>query len=228
MAALFLLAITSHLKPSPPERTFSESAPFAINFVALALLPVLPGNNRHHKSATAAPIKRDTGSQYDAIPQKQLNVDSTSVNNNSRDYTVKPYSMSTAPYPPSPECLVSAHNDVRGVVVQVHERSAIVGVEQDGLTNYTEVQAFSFYKDGTLVEGDLRHVLRVGDEITMDFMLCSTGYDLMTHCNMAWQGVKPQSVDKPRFKIIRDGITSNHNVPVAFNQHFLTSREGPL
>ncbi|KAL1424615.1 hypothetical protein MTO96_020019 [Rhipicephalus appendiculatus] len=87
---------------------------------------------------TAAPIKRGTGSQYDAILQKQLNVDSTSVNN-SRDYTVKPYSVSTAPGPPSPECLASAHNDERGVVVQVHECSAIVGAEQDGLANYTEV-----------------------------------------------------------------------------------------
>ncbi|KAL1474203.1 hypothetical protein MTO96_038160, partial [Rhipicephalus appendiculatus] len=160
----------SHYQPpkaKSPDRIFSERAALPSTVVALALLPVLPGNNLHHKPATAAPIKRDTGSQYDAIPQKQLNVDSTSVNNNSRDYTVKPYSMSTAPHPPSPECLVSAHND-------------------DGLANYTEVQAFSFYKDGTLVEGV---VLRVGDEVTMDFMFGTTGYD------MAWQGVKPQGVE---------------------------------
>ncbi|KAL1424614.1 hypothetical protein MTO96_020018 [Rhipicephalus appendiculatus] len=137
----------SHYQPpkaKSPERTFSESVPFAMNSRGIGPATSTVGKEpapqasgkppmttvNHKQPATAAPIKRDTSSQYDAIPQKQLNVDSASVNNNSRDYTVKPYSVSTAPHPPSPECLVSAH-DVRGVVVQVHERSAIVDVEQD-------------------------------------------------------------------------------------------------
>lgn len=196
-------------KAKTPESTCPERAPFTITSrgigPAASTAEKQPAPQASDKPsmnavdqrqlATAAPIKRNTGYHYDAVPQKQLHADSTRVNYNSRGNPSEPFSASPAPRPPSPQCLVSAHNDVKGVVAQVHERSAIVSVEQGGLTNYTEVRAFSFYKDGTLVSGDLRSVLRVGDEVMMDFMLGNMGYNLMTHCNMAWQGEKPQGVE---------------------------------
>ncbi|KAL1470645.1 hypothetical protein MTO96_024125 [Rhipicephalus appendiculatus] len=192
-------------KAETPERTSSESAPFTINSRGIG--PATSSSEKQlapqasDKPSTTAlhqrqpdmvvTIKHDTSYQHDQVPKEKMNVDSICVNNISKG----DLSESFSPRPPSPECLVSTHNDVRGVVAQVHERSAIVSVEQGGLTNYTEVQAFAFYKDGKLIKGDLRRVLRVGDEVMMDFMSGSTGYDLMTHCNMAWQGQKPQGVE---------------------------------
>ncbi|KAL3202564.1 hypothetical protein MRX96_042387 [Rhipicephalus microplus] len=117
------------------------------------------------------------------------------VNNSSKDNTVRRNSASAAPRVQSPECPVSVHDDVRGVVMRVYEHSAIVGVKHGGLADYTDLHAFSFYKDGTLVKDDLRHVLRVGDKVTVDFMSGSTGCNLIMHCNMFWQGVKPQGVE---------------------------------
>ncbi|KAH7975984.1 hypothetical protein HPB52_007212 [Rhipicephalus sanguineus] len=191
-------------KAKTPESTCPERAPFTITSrgigPAASTAEKQPAPQASDKPsmnavdqrqlATAAPIKRNTGYHYGSH-----NKGETPVNYNSRGNPSEPFSASPAPRPPSPQCLVSAHNDVKGVVAQVHERSAIVSVEQGGLTNYTEVRAFSFYKDGTLVSGDLRSVLRVGDEVMMDFMLGNMGYNLMTHCNMAWQGEKPQGVE---------------------------------
>ncbi|XP_072140562.1 uncharacterized protein [Dermacentor andersoni] len=147
-----------------------------------------------HEQVTACPPPLlMKGRQLWLFPRKATQAISM-VSHNSSNSSGPPPWTSTETSLSSPGCRVSVHSNAKAVVERVQERSARVRFELEGISNSIDVMAICLYRDGRNITGDLRCALSEGDEIMLDYMIGSTGCELLIHCNAAWQGQKPQGV----------------------------------
>ncbi|XP_050031099.2 uncharacterized protein [Dermacentor andersoni] len=155
-------------------------------------LPTTAADER--QAAVAVPTKGNASNKHDAVALEKLGLDSGCVSHNSSNSSGPPPWTSTETSLSSPGCRVSVHSNAKAVVERVQERSARVRFELEGISNSIDVMAICLYRDGRNITGDLRCALSEGDEIMLDYMIGSTGCELLIHCNAAWQGQKPQGV----------------------------------
>ncbi|XP_075525422.1 uncharacterized protein LOC142557453 isoform X3 [Dermacentor variabilis] len=184
------------------ERTTGQGFHFDTTFVsngekqwATRVSDGLPTTAADERQATVAvPKKGNVSDKPDAVALEKLGLDSGCVSHNSSNSSGPPPWAPTDTRLSSPGCCVSVHSNTKAVVERVQERSARVRFGLQGISNSIDVMAVCLYKNGRNITGDLRCALSEGDEIMLDYMIGSTGYELLIHCNAAWQGQKPQGV----------------------------------
>ncbi|XP_065280981.1 uncharacterized protein [Dermacentor albipictus] len=155
-------------------------------------LPTTAADER--QAAVAVPKKGNASNKHDAVALEKLGLDSGCVSHNSSNSSSPPPWAPTYTSLSSPGCCVSVHSNVKAVVERVQECSARVRFERERISNSIDVMAICLYRNGRNITGDLRCALSEGDEIILDYMIGSTGHELLIHCNAAWQGQKPQGV----------------------------------
>lgn len=92
---------------------------------------------------------------------------------------------------------VSIYENVAAVGARSAESAATCYVKQSGATKTVQFGTGCFYRDGEAVSGRLDRTLGEGDLLTLDYMVGTRckGDDIV-HCDLAWQGDKPQGVPR--------------------------------
>ncbi|KAH7974403.1 hypothetical protein HPB49_015036 [Dermacentor silvarum] len=106
---------------------------------------------------------------------------------------VTTYGKATAaPHPPEPTVYVFLGR--KGTVMQVCDSAAMVETREGQSIREVTVTADCFYRDGRTVSTNLNRVLHKGEVVNIDYMVGRMGCKDNVHCNLAWQGRKPQGV----------------------------------
>lgn len=88
---------------------------------------------------------------------------------------------------------VSVNLDACGTVILAMECVINCEVEEPGRPGRPRVvEVTAFYKDGKIYPDDLNKVLKVGDQVTLDYMVATLGDGEEVHCDLAWQGQRPK------------------------------------
>ncbi|KAL3229481.1 hypothetical protein MRX96_023574 [Rhipicephalus microplus] len=92
---------------------------------------------------------------------------------------------------------MSIYENVAAVGARSAESAATCYVKQSGATKTVQFGTGCFYRDGEAVSGRLDRTLGEGDLLTVDYMVGTRckGDDIV-HCDLAWQGDKPQGVPR--------------------------------
>ncbi|XP_049513455.1 uncharacterized protein LOC119466309 [Dermacentor silvarum] len=123
-----------------------------------------------------------------------------------------PYGKTTtARHPPEPTVYVFLGR--KGTVMQVCDSAAMVEAREGQSIREVTVTADCFYREGRTVLTNLNRVLHKGEIVNIDYMVGRMGCKDSIHCNLAWQGRKPQRVpclspDEFKEKIIARGSGS--------------------
>lgn len=56
------------------------------------------------------------------------------------------------------------------------------------------VEVTTFYKDGVIYVDDVNKVLKVGDTVTLDYMVATVGNREEVYCGQVWQGRRPEGL----------------------------------
>lgn len=99
---------------------------------------------------------------------------------------------SAARHPPKPT--VYAFLGRKGTVMQVCDSAAMVEAREGQSIREVRVTADCFYRDGRAVLTNPNRVLHKEEVVNIDYMVGRMGCKDNVHCNLAWQGRKPQGV----------------------------------
>ncbi|XP_064483647.1 uncharacterized protein LOC135396539 isoform X2 [Ornithodoros turicata] len=133
---------------------------------------------------TVPPVSKDTF--YKRL--RALEGDKVS-NDNSWDDGLQEQKSSTKGQP-----CISVHSDVKGKVVKVMEYVGYCEFQVNNTTRKEQFMSDRFYQDGKPCS-DLTKVLRVGDEIWLEYILGVDGTEEKLHLDLCWQGPRPPRVE---------------------------------
>ncbi|XP_054924646.1 uncharacterized protein [Dermacentor andersoni] len=126
-------------------------------------------------------------------PVDKQNVTSPSLPSGSATGNAATNGTSTAAGPPL-EPTVYVFSGRKGTVMEVSDCSAKVEAREGQTIREVAVNVDCFYRDGRTVMCKLNQVLHKGDIVNIDYMVGRMGCKDRVHCNLAWQGRKPQGV----------------------------------
>lgn len=90
---------------------------------------------------------------------------------------------------------VTVNKDARAIVTLAMECVIQCEVEQRGRPGRPRmVEVTTFYKDGVIYVDDVNKVLKVGDTVTLDYMVATVGNREEVYCGQVWQGRRPDGL----------------------------------